>query len=103
MKYAKIDYTSDIRGDEPYEGETIENKIERVMLTGEPIEDGAPLIYTERKDGVKPEHNIRTDKWDQALMAMDAVNRTRMTKTMEAFQKPSSETENSSESKTSES
>ena len=38
------------------EGETIENKIERILNNKEPITDGAPLIYMERKDGIKPEY-----------------------------------------------
>ena len=41
------------------EGETIETKMERVINNKEPIKDGAPLIYTERKDGVKASTNIR--------------------------------------------
>lgn len=57
-----------------YEGETIENKVRRIVGNNEPIEDTAPLIYTERKDGVRPEFNIRTDKWDVALEAMMSVN-----------------------------
>ena len=31
------------------EGETIEIKIERITTTKEPITDGAPLIYTDRR------------------------------------------------------
>ena len=49
-------------------------KVARVVENKEPIEDGAPIIYTERKDGVIPAYNIRTDKWDIALTAMDQVN-----------------------------
>ena len=56
---------------ETYEGEFIEEKVARVVENKEPIEDGAPIIYTERKDGVIPAYNIRTDKWDIALTAMD--------------------------------
>ena len=36
------------------EGEYIEEKVRRITENGEPIEDGAPIIYTERKDGVNP-------------------------------------------------
>ena len=32
------------------EGESIEAKVCRIVNNGEPISDGAPLIYTERKD-----------------------------------------------------
>lgn len=52
------------------EGETIETKMERVLSGNEPITDGAPIIYTERKDGIFPEHNIRTDKNEIALEAL---------------------------------
>lgn len=59
-------------------GESIEEKMRRVMLAGEPIEDGAPLIYTEFKDGVQPQYDIRTDRWDVALDAMDKVNKSQI-------------------------
>ena len=57
------------------EGESIEAKVCRIVNNGEPISDGAPLIYTERKDGVKEEYNIRTDRFDIALNAMDYVTK----------------------------
>lgn len=65
------------------EGETIEQKIERVVNNKEPIEDGAPLIWTERKEGVKPEYNIRTDRWDIAIDGMDNVSKANIAKRME--------------------
>ena len=37
------------------------------------IEDGAPIIYTERRDGVNPAYNIRTDRWEIAQNAMEQV------------------------------
>lgn len=57
------------------EGETIEMKIERIMSNKEPIQDGAPLIYTEREDGVLPAYDIRTDRFDIAIDAMDRVTK----------------------------
>lgn len=63
-----------------YEGETIETKVNRIVNNGEPITDGAPIIYTERKDGVLPEYDIRTDRWDIAIDAMDKVNMNRFAK-----------------------
>lgn len=56
-----------------YEGEAIETKVRRLMETGEPIKDGAPLVYQERKEGVKPEFDIRSDKWEIAEGAMNMV------------------------------
>lgn len=55
------------------EGEYIEEKVRRITENGEPIEDGAPVIYTERKDGVNPAYDIRTDRWEIAQNAMEQV------------------------------
>jgi hypothetical protein len=57
------------------EGEPIEHKIKRIVEDKEPISDSAPIIFTERKDGVLPGYDIRTDRWDIALDAMDRVSR----------------------------
>lgn len=56
-----------------YEGETIEQKVERIKNNKEPIKDGAPLIYHDRKEGVKAAFNIRTDRWDIAAEATDKI------------------------------
>lgn len=63
-----------------YEGETIEQKINRIVNNKEPIKDGAPIIYTERKDGVKPEYDIRTDRFEIAVEAMSAVDKSHKAK-----------------------
>lgn len=49
----------------------------RRIINGESndMEDGVfPTIYTEKKDGVMPEHDIRTDRFEVALDAMDKIN-----------------------------
>lgn len=61
-------------------GESIENKVRRITENNEPITDGAPIIYTNRDDGVLPAYNIRTDRWDVAQEAMDAVNQANLAK-----------------------
>ena len=58
-----------------YDGESIETKCRRIMEEKTPITDGAPIIYTPKEQGVLPAYDIRTDKWDMAIMAMDAVNK----------------------------
>lgn len=63
-----------------YIGETIENKIRRIVNNKEPITDGAPLIYTERKDGVNPGMDIRTDRFEIAIEAMDKVTKSHQAK-----------------------
>lgn len=80
MKKIKLYNCSQILHIEVYEGETIENKVRRIVENNEPISDGAPLIYTNREDGVIAGYNMRADKWDTALMAMDAVNKVNIAK-----------------------
>lgn len=63
-----------IQGITAHEGETIEQKMRRVLNNNEPIKDGAEIIYTERKEGVRPEYDIRTDKFEIAAKAMDKVH-----------------------------
>lgn len=53
------------------EGETIEAKVRRVLNNKEPIKDGAPIVHTERKDGVLPQYDIRTDRFEVAIDAVD--------------------------------
>ena len=65
------------------EGETIETKVARIIQNKEPITDGAPMIYTEREQGVLPEYDIRTDKWEIAQQAMDVVHATNIAKSKE--------------------
>jgi len=62
-----------IRVNKSKQGETIEQKIERIVNNKEPIKDGAPLIYTERKEGIRASTNIRTDRFDIAIMASEKV------------------------------
>lgn len=58
-----------------YEGETIEEKVRRITNNGEPIKDGAPLVYQERAEGVNPDMDIRSDRWEYAIDAMDKVTK----------------------------
>src|SRR5690606_1907529 len=57
------------------EGETIEQKVARALNNGEGITDSAQVIYTERRHGVLPEYNIRTDRWEIAVDAMDKIQK----------------------------
>lgn len=64
---------TDIRVNKSYVGERIEIKVMRILQNKEPITDGSPLYYTERSEGVRPEFNVRTDKFELAAEAMDKV------------------------------
>lgn len=69
-----------LKVNDSYIGETIEQKIERIVNNKEPITDGAPIIFTERKDGVLPEYDIRTDRFEVAVEAMDKVTKSHQAK-----------------------
>ena len=73
------------------EGESIELKVKRLIENKEPIKDGSPLIYTEHKDGVRPEFNIRTDRFELATEAMDRVHKSKLAKREEQLKKPEDE------------
>lgn len=70
------------------EGEPIEQKVRRILDENEPIQDGAPIIYTEKKDGVRAEFNIRTDKWEIAMAAMDKVSNYEASKYLQNGENP---------------
>lgn len=68
----RVRRTSIVQNDQR-EGETIEQKVDRIVNNGDPITDGAPLIFTEREEGVLPGFNPRTDRFEEALGAMDKI------------------------------
>lgn len=83
------------------EGENILTKVRRILDENEPLTDGAPLIYTPKEDGVKPEFDIRTDKWQIAINAMDKVNAYKLSDYTKNGRNPEmKETEKEGETKT---
>lgn len=68
---------------ESVEGRSIEDKMRETTLNGQPIESAAPLIYTDRRDGVLPEYDIRTDRWNIAQATVDKVVRSQIAKSQE--------------------
>lgn len=80
MKTTIVKSTYNLKSVETYEGETIETKVARIVQEKAPITDGAPIIYTDREQGVLPAYNVRTDRWEIAENAMDKVNAAKMAK-----------------------
>lgn len=61
---------------ESVEGESLEMKIDRFVNNKEPMDDnGSEKIYMERKEGVSAAYNIRTDRFEIAVEAMDKVTK----------------------------
>ena len=70
------------------DGETIEQRMRRVTENKEPITDGAQPIYTDRKDGIIADYNIRTDRFDVAIEAMDKIAKTKAAIREKMYKKP---------------
>lgn len=63
-----------------YEAEPLETKLRRKMKGGKVDEeegDGKTwaIAYTEKRDGVKPEYDIRTDRFEIAREAMETLEK----------------------------
>ena len=76
MKYSN----SLINKNESVVGISIERKVEKITESKEPITDGAPQIYTERKEGVIPAYDVRTDRFEIAVEAMGKVVKSNIAK-----------------------
>lgn len=71
----KKPYKTSINKNTSYIGERIEEKVHRIVNNKEPIKDGAPLVYSDREDGVLPECDPRTDRMEVALELADKISR----------------------------
>lgn len=69
-----------IKRNESYISEPIERKLERMVNNNEPLSDGAAITYTERQDGVLPELDPRTDRWEHAVEARDKIAKSKLAK-----------------------
>ena len=65
MKTVRIKNKHNMQSVKLYEAESIEEKVRRIVNECEPIEDGAPIIFQERIDGVKPEFGYRDWETDR--------------------------------------
>lgn len=63
-----------------YFAETMIDKIHRILNNKEPIKDGAPLIYTDRSEGVLPALDIRADRFEIAIDAMSIAQKANIAK-----------------------
>lgn len=66
------------------EGEHLERMIERAITGGEKLEMKVAPIYTERKDGINPAYNPRTDRFEIAIEASDKIFKSKAAATEEA-------------------
>lgn len=52
-----------------YVAESMVMKIRKMLANKEPIEEEIETVYTNKKDGVMPAFDIRTDRWEVAQEA----------------------------------
>ena len=88
MKKVVVKPSFNVFVDESYEGIPLEWELEKVVNEKTPIQSisPSPAIYTERKEGVRPEFDIRTDKWEIAHEAMAKVSQTRIARRKERME-----------------
>lgn len=77
MKKGIIKPVSRIVCEPTLEGQSIEEQLRKMITGKEPIQANAKIAYTERKDGVHQEFDIRTDRFELAMMASDKVHKSK--------------------------
>lgn len=78
MRKVSIKDRTTLSENKSYEGEPLELTLRRATTAGQGIEATSPQIFTERKDGVMPEYDIRTDRFEIAREAMDNVSKSQI-------------------------
>lgn len=73
-KKSMIERTSD------QDGQSIEEEIRQMVANNTPIDAKAPMIWTEEKDGVLPQYDMRTDRQELALDAIEKVQKSQIAK-----------------------
>lgn len=76
----KLEYQGGIENNEAYVAESIEEKMRKVMAGADTVDDTADIIYTKRAEGVLPQYDIRTDRFEIAMEAMDKCSKTILAK-----------------------
>lgn len=73
MKKGIIYPVSRIRVQPTMSGISLEEQIRKMMNDKEPIQATAKIDYSERKDGVLPQYDIRHDKFNSAIEATEKM------------------------------
>lgn len=61
-------------------GEPLESMIARKLANKEKIDGDAPPIFTMKDEGVQAGYNIRTDRFELAVSAMDTIEASKIAK-----------------------
>ena len=60
--------------------ESMEEFLRKAIAGKEPIKATANITYNDRKDGVLPQHDIRQDRFEIAMLATDKIHATQAAK-----------------------
>lgn len=74
MRTRNITYRTSIERCEVKEGKSLEQQLADLTTTTETIDTKARIITTERKDGARPEFNIRADYYEIMRDKLAKVN-----------------------------
>lgn len=74
-----------------FEGLDFHDQVRKWTQEGMTAENTVTPIYTSRKDGVLPQFDIRTDRFEIARVAMDKVHKSIIAKREELFKATESE------------
>lgn len=79
---------SSIEINESYEAEPLVYVLQKATAGGkDPTEQGSvPIIYTEKKDGVLPGYDIRTDRFEVAREALEKIAKSKLAKRSETVE-----------------
>lgn len=86
----KTPYKTQIVRENEKEGISIEQMIRQAIADKTPIEGGSPDIFTPMKDGVLPQYDPRTDKWE---IAQEAKTKHDKSDSVKVDNNPSTETD----------
>lgn len=78
------------------EGQTIEEELRKITAEKEQIGSKFPMIYTDKKDGVLPAYNIRSDRFEIAREAKEKIGQAEAQKIAKRESKPGSESKEDS-------
>ncbi len=78
-----------------YSAETLEETIQRRLKNKEPMDDNIKLLYTPITEGVKSGFNIRSDRWDIALDAINKIEKSKTVTTLNVLPKEETKVEES--------
>lgn len=73
-----------LRINQTYEAESLTKKLRRMTEQKEPIKEEVEIIYTNKKNGVEPGYDIRTDRFEVARIAAEKLGKAEATKALKS-------------------